>query len=299
MAVELVRTFSEEKYSEAEKQSIDADRWEWVHFFRAYRLQAHNNFEEAIQEYLKCLRVKPDFIGVYNNIGNCYFGRGNYDEALRWYDDSIKSFPQAENAVVFVNRARALFALKEFDAAIASIIIGVERDPSYERAYRDFISASIQLVDIKRFNKAVALFKERLGAKDGFSADLALAYSQFATRLVDAGQREAAEDYVRQALALTPNEPGVALNAGYVRHRLGDLNEAITLYQRALRGPDTQALANYNLSGALARTGQSRLALDHLKQAITISPQYKETARTEDDFASIRDNEEFKRLVGA
>jgi hypothetical protein len=64
-----------------------------------------------------------------------------------------------------------------------------------------------------------------------------------------------------------------------------------------LDNEETKAVANYNLSGVLALMGKVPDALRHLETAIRLNAGFKEAALTDSDFASIREQEGFQRLV--
>ncbi|MGZ8695526.1 MAG: TPR end-of-group domain-containing protein, partial [Gaiellaceae bacterium] len=51
----------------------------------------------------------------------------------------------------------------------------------------------------------------------------------------------------------------------------------------------------YNLACAEARLGERDAALDHIREAVEAAPRYAEFARTDEDLASIRDDERFPR----
>lgn len=290
---------ADEKYDKAEQIAIDADRWDWVHFFRALRRQMRDDFQGAIEEYRLALRVRPDFAGAYTNIGNCYVALKDNKQAIHWYDEYFRNYSLAANAVIFDNRGKALFALGETDAAIADMLIAIERDPGYENAYRDYIAAGIQLLDIRRFERATSLYRERFGSKPDGLVSLGEAYSEFAVRLLDRGQPAQVQHYIERALEIAPESGGVMINTGYVRDKLGDTPGALALYEKAAGDKQTTALAHLNIAGLHARAGQITEALTHLRTAVALDPQVKELAKTDSDFVSLRDNADFEYLISA
>jgi hypothetical protein len=56
-------------------------------------------------------------------------------------------------------------------------------------------------------------------------------------------------------------------------------------------------LALYNMACAEALLGETDDALAHLREAIEAAPRLRETAQTDDDFASLRGDERFEGLV--
>jgi mannose-6-phosphate isomerase-like protein (cupin superfamily) len=55
----------------------------------------------------------------------------------------------------------------------------------------------------------------------------------------------------------------------------------------------------YNLACVEAILGEADPALDHLRRSIALEERFREYARTDEDFATIRDRPEFRELVGS
>lgn len=64
------------------------------------------------------------------------------------------------------------------------------------------------------------------------------------------------------------------------------------------RNPDNVGVL-YNLACAEARNGEAGSALDHLRRAVALQASTAESAATDEDFESLRENPEFKALVGS
>ena len=57
------------------------------------------------------------------------------------------------------------------------------------------------------------------------------------------------------------------------------------------------ASAFYNLAYALSRSGEKAKAIRYLQRAIEIDPIYRELAISDNDFLTVKDDEEFTKLV--
>ena len=68
------------------------------------------NYDDAQKEFLKALKLKPDYAEAYNNLALVYFNKGMYNKALEVFDHALKLMP--ENAEVYFNMA--LVYLKDF-----------------------------------------------------------------------------------------------------------------------------------------------------------------------------------------
>ena len=69
-----------------------------------------------------------------------------------------------------------------------------------------------------------------------------------------------------------------------------------TLAELVVRAPDL-AEAQYNYACALARLGERKQALEHLRTAIKLDGDLATHARDDDDFKSLRSTPEFQELT--
>jgi tetratricopeptide (TPR) repeat protein len=58
----------------------------------------HERMDEAIEELILALRLKPDFPEAHNNLGAAYSNLGRTDEAIEEYRSAIRLDPNAEKA---------------------------------------------------------------------------------------------------------------------------------------------------------------------------------------------------------
>jgi hypothetical protein len=80
--------------------------------------------------------------------------------------------------------------------------------------------------------------------------------------------------------------------------QIGDLTGAIVDFEQAHQSDPSFASPRYNMVCVYAVQGQANLALDCLARGIEISEHYREAARSDPDFDSIRTYPEFVALVG-
>ncbi|MGH9455533.1 MAG: tetratricopeptide repeat protein, partial [Terriglobia bacterium] len=60
-----------------------------AHYFLARLLYTQNHFEEAIKEGKATAALSPRFVRAYENLGLCYEGKQQFQEAERWYLEAI------------------------------------------------------------------------------------------------------------------------------------------------------------------------------------------------------------------
>lgn len=95
-----------------------------------------------------------------------------------------------------------------------------------------------------------------------------LSRAELGLELAKAGEREAAAEHYRAAIALHPDYGRARANYGATLELLGELDEARTQYERALALPDREsshAQAHVNLGVLLLMRGDSAAAQEHLR----------------------------------
>lgn len=78
----------------AEPQFREAIRldptYAFAHYYLSRLLYTRNHFNEAIQEAEAAIAAAPNLVRAYENLGLCYEGKQQIDEAKRWYITAIQ-----------------------------------------------------------------------------------------------------------------------------------------------------------------------------------------------------------------
>ena len=93
--------------------------------------------------------------------------------------------------------------------------------------------------------------------------------------------------------------PGEALREFFPLHEAKDFEGAAAVARDVLADYPGNGLALYNLACCESLLGRADDAFQHLEAAIATAPSLIENARTDEDFAPIRDDERFEVLVPA
>jgi superkiller protein 3 len=101
-----------------------------------------------------------------------------------------------------------------------------------------------------------------------------------------------------KALELKPDLHEAWNNRGYALGKLGRLEAAIASYDKALEIKPDYHEAFYNKACCYALHSQIDQAIQNLQQAINLNPdEYREMAKTDSDFDSIRSHTRFQALI--
>jgi hypothetical protein len=104
------------------------------------------------------------------------------------------------------------------------------------------------------------------------------------------------------AIGARPGEPfritpGEAMRDFFEPYNAKDYAGALAVARGVLHEYPGNALALYNIACMQALLGKPDDAVAHLGEAIEAFPRVRETAKTDEDFASLRGEERFERLV--
>jgi tetratricopeptide (TPR) repeat protein len=92
--------------------------------------------------------------------------------------------------------------------------------------------------------------------------------------------------------------PGEAMYDFFPPYREKDYEGALRVAEQVLEAYPGSGLAFYNIACAESLLGRTEDAFSHLKAALKAAPDLVENARTDDDFAAIRHDPRFEKLVG-
>ncbi len=113
---------------------------------------------------------------------------------------------------------------------------------------------------------------------------------------------ERAHVYLRvceRELATAPPPTSVEdrLMAATVAVNSGDYQRAAALLDNILRERPDNDLAEYMMAVVAVATGDADGALPHLQRAISLNPENRNLARQDDDFETLHERDEFRRLI--
>ncbi len=114
-----------------------------------------DNLDAAIASYQTAYNLNPDDIDIYLNLGNVFFEKGAYDNALIVYKKALESSPY--NARIHCNLGYLYWGKGNIDEAIKEYEKAIKYDNTYDIAYNNL--GVIYLDDLGRVQKAIDLFE--------------------------------------------------------------------------------------------------------------------------------------------
>ncbi len=223
---------------------------------------------EATEHFQAAVRLKPDFVEAYNNLGNALQRTpGRSTEAIAQYEQALWLRPGM--ATLHNNLGIVLEKMPgRLNDAIAQYAEAVRLDPDYIEA-RYNLGAALNAAG--RVPEAIAQYEEALRLNPKF----ALVHGNLGAALAAEGRTAEAMAQFEEALRLKPDSAVTHYNLGIVLKQLpGRLNDAIAQYAEAVRLQPDYAEAHYNLGNALYAAGRVPEAIAQFGEALRVQPDY-------------------------
>lgn len=240
-------------------------RTDEAHYYLGKTAEQQGRFEEALQHYMQ---VQPghDFVNATNRIAAMLLGSNHTTELGQYFDRLRQRYPNAREQ---------LYALQSDNLTAHNLLVdslkvldhGLEEFPT---------STGLQYSRSMLYEKLgeMSLMEQDLRAIIEREPENATALNALGYTLANRTQRYAeAEQLIRQALDLDPEEPAILDSMGWVKYRLGAYQEALGYLQQAYElYPDPEVAAH--LGEVLWALGEQDTAMKVWNTALTASPQH-------------------------
>ncbi len=206
----------------------------------------NEDYDRAEQLYLEALKVDPDIIGAYHNLGRIYaYVRGDQDTAASYFERALAV--DRDHTPSLTELARVELRRERWDDMITWLMRGRKLEPE-DPFWHYFLGYAYD-------EKATA-------SRDEGKTRTAQRYT------------ETAEKHLREAARLNPDDPDVYNLLGNLRLNNGDPAEAVPYYEQALEANEDHVYANVNLGTANRQLGRYVEAERYFKRTLTLAPQY-------------------------
>ena len=183
-------------------------------------------YQNAISDYSKAIRLKPDFVEAYHNRGNTKALLGQHFEAIADYDIAIKLNP--DDAMSYYLRGRAKGAFRAYFEAITDFDTAIKLNPDDAMSYylrgRAKAELGAYFEAITDFDTAIKL-----------EIDGAMVYNDRGIAKAKLGEYfEAIADF-NAVIQLNPDDASAYSNRGLSKAELGQTWAAKQDFHTALR----------------------------------------------------------------
>ncbi|MCK9266582.1 tetratricopeptide repeat protein [bacterium] len=238
--------------------------------------------------YDAILKIEPNnFYGLYGK-GALLSDFGFYKEAVFYFDRLIEVKPDCEDGWwskggVLIELGKSLEALKYFEEALRIDPNCFEATNGMGWAYKS-LNKTREALDW--FDKALTM--------NGDSSEV---WNVKGSILSSLDRKDEALECYNKALEIDPQDVFILNNKNGVLIELGRYEEAEECIQQIIKINPKHAPAYYNKACLRVLTNNKKDALLNLKKAIELDSSFKEYAKKDKDFSSIKDDNDFQNLL--
>ncbi|MDW7773842.1 MAG: tetratricopeptide repeat protein [Desulfobulbaceae bacterium] len=233
--------------------------------FSVWTYERNQIWQDPLVFWKDTVNKAPDKPRSLNNLGNAFYYRDNYDEAISSYKKAL--YTQPDFLPTLKNISIAYMAIDEYDAAEEYCRIALQYAPNFVDVHNNLAAILFKKYKIQNAEKHYLRALE-------LSPDHALANKNFGGMLLRTGRSGEALPFLQKAAQFKKNDPELLLNLGESYLLTGKYTEALATYNRVLEIDDDSAPAHYNFALILAGTGSELEALKHYKKAVDLNPFY-------------------------
>ncbi len=244
------------------------------------------NYEEAIKVHLKSLEQDEDQVRAHYSLGIDYEKKGNSETAKRYYTKTIeldKAFTKA-----YFRLANLYMNEEKYDLAVSLYIDGLSLR---EGSVNEWINLAYCYMKTAKHKAALKVLNEALKLNPT-SSEVIFA---FGTCYLSQHQYELVEEMIEKLDSEKDREFFLSLKIKVAldKHQYEELKELLDVIRRKERGEDYW----YYKAIYYANTGKEKKAIKELEKATRVNSEMKNEAKKEEQFAKIREKEEFKEII--
>lgn len=223
-------------------------------------------YQKAINAYLNGLQLDDDnYIATYN-VGWSYNELGNYNEAIRWMNQTAKIKPDYYSA--YVEMGYAYYKLNQDTQSINAYQKALQYKPDYANAHLGI--ADVYYENLKNYQLAADNYRKGLMYKSNDITAmyrLSWCYNHF-------GRYQEAIDWLVRAKQLKPEIAVLHIELGYSYMMLKRFNDAAVSLRQALAINKDSQLARYYLGQVYYYGGNRNAAIAEYRELQRLNSQY-------------------------
>ena len=229
------------------------------------------DYDSAVDSFQKAIKIKPDYAEAHNNLGVTYQKKGNLRAAIFSFREAIKI--NNKNPKAFINLGNSLNEQGLLNEAIICFQKALALKPDYAASHNNLGLTYLKKGELKN---AISCFKKAIKIKP----DYAEAYFNLGISHSEKGDFDSAILFFHNTLKFKQNYPEALNNLGNCLKEKGELNNAISSFQKAIKIQFDYTEAHKNLGNALLLNGQYKKGLQEYEYRFkesqeTVNPHIK------------------------
>lgn len=235
---------------------------------RANYYSDKKQFDRAIADYKKAIKLMPDYAEAYNNLGILYQDLNQDDNAMINFAAAIRLKPNYSEA--YSNRGLLYVKVDRHELAFADYREAIRLNPKLAGAYynRGLLYRLTHQVDL-----AIADFAEAIRLKP----DFAEAYDHRGLAYMDRSRYDVALADFDKAVEHQPNHAEYYFHRGFANINMDKNDDAMSNFDAAIRLKPNYGRAYYERGILYATKRQYRVAMANFDNAIEYEPDYEQS----------------------
>ncbi|MEH1781815.1 MAG: tetratricopeptide repeat protein [Nostoc sp.] len=264
-------------------------------YFPKQEILSPPTINQVVKSYLKPEYISEDLNLVYVKLGDEYFEKGEYTNAITNYNQALQV--NHGDISIYYKRGLAHYQIGDYESAIADYSQAIQMNLHDAKSYN---KRGLALYQLGRLEEAINDYTQAIR----INPNVAVAYKNRAEARSHAGDNQGAiEDYTQaikinpdyanayknrgiaryllgsqpgfpQAIKINPQDAIAYKKRGNARSDLGDFEGAIEDYTQAIQINSNYADAYYNRGNAHSDLGDFERAIEDYTQAIQINSNY-------------------------
>jgi tetratricopeptide (TPR) repeat protein len=302
-------------------QKVTSDNW-FAHFALGRDLLRQEKFDAAAEQFFETLRLKPNYIPTYTNLGFTYGRQNKIPEAITYMSEAERMNPnlvevheslgilyeqqgdsdkanghfnkvleiEPENAAAHKYLGNLMAAKGELEAAIDHYAESLRIQPGDARVHYNL---GLALENQDKNEKATEQYLAALKIEP----DNADAHYNLANVMVKQNKWDDAAEHYQKALALKPDLFQARFNLAFVYASKKEYDRSIAiLVQTAKLQPDNPGIY-YNVAGLYAMQNKKAESIQWLDSAFQKGYKNCRFARTDKDLDNVRSTTGYRELM--
>ncbi|WP_086929922.1 tetratricopeptide repeat protein [Agarilytica rhodophyticola] len=238
-----------------------------AHYHLGDILQKKRKIKVAFEHFMQ-VGTGQNYVAATIKASDILVNQNKLDEALSLIKTRQQTSTERTQESLFMLEADIYSRTGKLLEAKEALTNGLKYFPDSERILysRAMLNTQIDSIEAaeKDLKRVLELVPEHAAALNALGYTLADKTTRY----------QEAYEYIKQAYALTPNDPAVIDSLGWVAYRLGNFTEALKRLRAAMKAfPDHEIAAH--LGEVLWVNGNHKEAIDVWKQGLELSPESK------------------------
>lgn len=205
----------------------------YSHFLNAMLLERYGEFEKALKEYNRTLKIEPSASVIYRQRANLYLKMGNPSKALEDAQAYVRANPKDVEALLLLANIHGLMGQKNAAQLVLEKLL--QENPEQEEALLTLATFLMNESPLQAITYLERLIKLNSGATEAYYS-LGLIYQRL-------NQEDKSRKMFEKVIQLDSESVPSLVLLGQMKESAGSMPEALEYYERALQKmPENLAL---------------------------------------------------------